>query len=115
MTMVAMDPIATNTVDLWRRLGLEELYEQVRKAEEATQSFAQTLKSLPKCKKCARSVLLDGLQVSGGKLSVQLISLGILSSALKDAVAAAEKASADVAQNVSTPCRCAGEPCTCHD
>ncbi len=110
-----MNTTITDTVDLWRRLGLEELYEQVRKAEEATQAFGQTLKSLPKCKKCARSMLLRGLQESGDKLSVQLISLGILSSALKDAVAAAEKACADMGQSASSPCRCAGEPCVCHD
>lgn len=102
-------------VGFWRRLGLEELYDEVLKAQEAIRSFEVTLKTLPKCQKCARAALLRNLQESGNKLSVQLISLGILSSALKEAVSAAEKVSADMAQNPPVPCRCAGEPCTCHD
>src|SRR3989338_11167507 len=110
-----MSSNAPDAIDLWRRLGLEELYEEVRKTEKTIQSFSQTLKSLPRCKKCARSALLRGLQESGNKLSVQLISLGILSSALKDAVSATEKACSDMAQNTPVPCHCAGEPCTCHD
>jgi len=110
-----MDPIVTDAVDLWRRLGLKELYKEIRKTQEAIQSFGQTLKNLPKCKQCARSVLLGNLQESGNALSVQLISLGILSSALKEAVAASEKACVDMGQSAPAPCRCAGEPCTCHD
>ena len=104
----------TDAADLWRRLGLEELYKEVRQAQEAMQAFEQTLTNLPKCQKCARSFLLRGLQESGNKLSVQLIGLGILSSALKDAVSAAEKARTDITHESPAPCRCAGEPCSCH-
>lgn len=30
MRKVFVDPIVTDTVDLWRRLGLEELYKEIR-------------------------------------------------------------------------------------
>lgn len=102
-------------INLWRKLGLEELYAGVHKAEEATQAFERTLAALPRCKTCARAALLRDLQETSGKLSEQLISLGILSSALQEAVSAAEKVNAELRTKASAPCRCSGEPCTCHD
>ena len=109
-----MSSAVFDALEVWRRLGLEELYEEVCRAQQTIQAFEQTLKNLPKCQKCARSTLLGNLQKSGTQLGAQLIGLGILSSALKDAVAAAERASAEMEQDAPEPCHCAGEPCSCH-
>lgn len=101
--------------DFWRRLGLEELYEEVRDARQAMQLFEEMLTTLPKCQKCARAALLHNLQETGDKLSVRIINLGILSRSLKDAVKASERVHAELKDNEPPPCRCSGEPCKCHD
>ena len=107
----------TNSVDierLWRRVGLQELRQTLKKVGTLMDSFGQTLKSLPSCDECAKAVLLEQIRATSNQVGVEAVSISVLAETLRESVTVTEKATAQLNANAPDPCRCAGEVCRCH-
>jgi hypothetical protein len=101
--------------NLWREVGLEELRQALREVEALTRCFEASLHALPPCAACARVSILQQIHADGSRLGSKVVSLTVLASTLKQAVAVAEQAQTELAANVPAPCQCSSGPCTCHD
>jgi len=99
---------------LWKRVGLQELREALARTEELIRGFEGALKAMPSCDDCAQVALLDQIRKTGGRLSSETVSLSVLAENLKEAVATAELAQAELGANAPDPCRCPTGLCTCH-
>lgn len=100
---------------LWRRVGLDELRQALRRIEELMYGFEKTLRSLPPCDACARAKLVERIQSDSNRLSREMTSLSVLAETLKDTLGTTEQCTAALTANPPAPCRCTGGPCTCHE
>lgn len=103
-----------STDELWRRVGLEELREAVKRVGGTMQQFERTLEALPTCNACARLVLLKDLAQASRQLGRETVGLSVLLDSLKQAMAIVEQEQQSLSEAPLQPCRCAGEPCRCH-
>ncbi len=107
----------TNSLDverLWKRVGLQELRQNLKRAETLIDAFEQALKSLPSCDECAKGALLEQIRVTSKEVGIEAVSLSVLAEAMREAVTVAEETQSELHANAPDPCRCAGERCRCH-
>ena len=104
----------SEAAQLWQQFGLEELRLALQRVSGLTQRFEQTLKALPSCNTCARGQLLERIRRASHELSSELGSLAVLAEALHGAVDTVGRIETALIDENPTPCRCAGEPCRCH-
>ncbi len=101
--------------DIWRRVGLGELRQELVRTQSLMQEFEQALRTLPPCNACARVSLLEQIHAAGRHLSVASGGLSVLAGTLKQAVAAVEQTQTELMANAPASCRCSSGPCSCHD
>ena len=109
---MTVEPI--DSEELWRRVGLGELRLALGEVHGLSVVFEQAVQQLPACTQCARNSFLEEVHRSGAQLSRQAASLSVLAETLKVAASSALAAAEDLASQPPTPCRCGGNPCTCH-
>lgn len=92
----------------------EEIRLHLENVNSAAHHFEEALQALPACSECARVALLEHIRKAGNELGSEVISLSALAETLKGAVSAAESFQSQLTENPPSPCRCKGDPCSCH-
>lgn len=100
---------------LWRRIGLEELRQAIKKTRQTMDDFERTVEALPDCEHCARAAILQEVGHSSAALERSVIGVNLLASVLQETVAAVDKAKQTTAGRPVTACRCPAGPCQCQE
>jgi hypothetical protein len=104
----------SDSENLWKRIGLEELRKSLTVLQELSQRFQDNLKALPECDECAKVMLIEQIQTSGDRLGAETVTLVALAGTLKKAVQVTETMQAELVKNGPDPCCCPTEKCCCH-
>ena len=108
------EPALFDVENIWKRVGLEKLRQQLRQVIVSSKKFEQSLRSLPACNECAKVVLLEHIQKTGRRLSGQVVSLTTLAETLKSTLKATEHVEKILIENAPPPCKCGSQKCSCH-
>ena len=106
-------PREVDSQDVWKRVGLEELREALRRVTTLVEEFEGALKALPPCDACARAALLERIETSGRRLGGAAISVSTLADVLRRAQSTAERARQELARCAPEACACPPGQCSC--